>query len=131
MSLSPVRCFRGYNWIDVRAFDSSPEDITKTLYKRHPQSYYLSSLELLFSARMQLNHPNPSKSSPTGIFGSRFVTCVLTGTEDGGIDVLAFQASEQAVAMVQADMIEASVEPSTVRVKKEGAGRYIPDVFYT
>ena len=44
---------------------------------------------------------------------------------------MAFQASEQAVAMVAADMIEASVEPGMVRVKKEGAGRYIPDVFYT
>lgn len=110
---------------------SSPEDITKTLYKRHPQSYYLSSLELLFSAQLQLAHPLPTRSSPTGTFGSRFVTCVLTGDKDGGVEVMSFQASEQAVAMVAADMIEASVDPGTVRVKKEGAGRYIPDVFYT
>jgi nuclear protein localization family protein 4 len=44
---------------------------------------------------------------------------------------MAFQASEQAVAMVRADMIEASVDPGTVRVKKEEKSRYIPDVFYT
>lgn len=44
---------------------------------------------------------------------------------------MAFQASEQAVAMVRADMIEASVEPGIVRVKKEEKKRYIPDVFYT
>ena len=55
----------------------------------------------------------------------------MTGTEDGGVDVLAYQASEQAVAMRQADMVEASVEPGTVRVKKEGQARYVPDVFYT
>jgi nuclear protein localization family protein 4 len=38
--------------------------------------------------------------------------------------------TEQAVAMVQADMIEASVDPGTVRVKREEGDRYVPDVFY-
>lgn len=33
--------------------------------------------------------------------------------------------------MRQADMVEASVDPGTVRVKKEGKERYVPDVFYT
>ncbi len=100
-------------------------------YKRHPQSFYMSSLELIFAAHQQLAHPNPTRSSPTGTFSSRFVTCVLTGTEDGGIDILAFQATEQAVAMVQADMIEASVDPGTVRVRREEGARYVPDVFFT
>jgi nuclear protein localization family protein 4 len=91
----------------------------------------MSSLELIFAAHQQLAHPNPTRSSPTGTFSSRFVTCVLTGTQDGGIDILAFQATEQAVAMVQADMIEASVDPGTVRVKREEDARYVPDVFFT
>ena len=62
------------------------------------------------------------------------MTAVLSGTAEGGIDVTAYQVSEQACAMVDADMIEASVEPGIVRVKEEdrsaNSARYIPDVFF-
>ncbi|KAI0690709.1 polyubiquitin-tagged protein recognition complex Npl4 component [Cytidiella melzeri] len=110
------------------------EDVSKTVYKRHPQSFYLSSLEAIFAAHVQLANPTPSKSSRTGTFSSRMVTAILTGTEDGAIDVRAYQVSEQACAMVDADMIEASVDPGIVRVKEEDrtadSARYIPDVFF-
>lgn len=43
---------------------------------------------------------------------------------------MAYQVTEQAVAMVQADMIEGSVKPGMMRVKKEEGSRYVPDVFY-
>lgn len=108
----------------------SPEDKSKSICKRHPESFYLSSLESLFVARLQLSHPTATRSSPTGLFSSRHVTTVLSGTADGGIDVAAYQVSEQACAMIDADMIEPSVDPGTVRVKEEEDGRYIPDVFF-
>lgn len=110
------------------------EDRSKTLYKRHPQSFYLSCLEAVFAAHVQLTNPTASRSSPTGVFSSRMVTAIVTGTEDGAIDVSAYQVSEQASAMVDADMIEASVDPGIVRVKEEDrsedSARYIPDVFF-
>ncbi|KAI0344127.1 polyubiquitin-tagged protein recognition complex, Npl4 component [Trametopsis cervina] len=110
------------------------DDVSKTVYKRHPQSFYLSSLEAVFAARVQLANRTASRSSPTGLFASRMVGAVLTGTEDGAVDVRAFQVSEQACAMVDADMIEASVDPGIVRVKEEDRSvdhaRYIPDVFF-
>jgi nuclear protein localization family protein 4 len=87
-------------------------------------------LETIFSAQMQLLYPTATRSSPTGTYSSRFVTCVLTGDQSGGAEALAFQVAEQGVAMVQADMIEASVDPGTVRVKQEESTRYVPDVFY-
>lgn len=103
-------------------------------YKRHPQSFYLSSLEVIFASVIQNQNPTPSKASFTGKFGSRMVTAVLTGTEEGGIDIAAYQVSEQACAMADADMIEASVDPGIVRVKEEDRGadtaRYVPDVFF-
>jgi nuclear protein localization protein 4 homolog len=121
----------GYIFTDL---EPTVEDKTKTVYKRHPQSFYLSSLEAIFAATLQKTSTTPSKSSETGYFGSRLVTAVLTGTEDGQIDVAAYQVSEQAVAMVDADMIEASVEPGIVRVKEddrsEDSARYVPDVFF-
>ncbi|KAG6817620.1 hypothetical protein H0H87_006248 [Tephrocybe sp. NHM501043] len=122
----------GYIFTDL---DPTPEDRTKNVYKRHPGSFYLSSLEAIFAATMQKNNPTVSRSSPTGQFSSRLVTAVLTATEDGQVDVSAYQVSEQAVAMVEADMIEASVDPGIVRVKEEdrsqNSARYVPDVFFT
>jgi nuclear protein localization family protein 4 len=107
-----------------------PDDRSKLIYKRHPQSFFMSSLEAIFAAKMQAAHPTRTKSSRTGEFGSRFITVIVTGTEEGTVDLKGFQVSEQAVAMVQADMISASTEPHTVIVKKETEGRYIPEVFY-
>jgi nuclear protein localization family protein 4 len=121
----------GYIFTDL---DPVPKDKTKNLYKHHPQSFYLSSPEPIFAATLQKMSPVPSRSSETGYFGSRLVTAILAGTEDGAISISAYQVSEQAVAMVDADMIEASVEPGIVRVKDEDrsqdAARYVPDVFF-
>ena len=110
------------------------DDRTQHVYKRHPQSFFLSGLETIFAASMQLSFPTTSRSSPTGKYSSRFVTAVITGGATGGIEIAAYQASEQASAMVEADMIEASVDPGIIRVKEEdrtvGSARYVPDVFF-
>ncbi|KAJ9102892.1 hypothetical protein QFC19_004622 [Naganishia cerealis] len=126
-------CESGLQIVGMVFTDLTPQedDITKIQYKRHAQSFYLSSLETIFAARQQLAHPTATRSSPTGTFSSRFATVCLTGSEEGGVDILAFQVTEQAVAMVQADMIEPSVDPGTVRVKREEGERYVPDVFYS
>lgn len=121
----------GYIFTDL---NPDPEDRTKSIYKRHPHSFFVSSLEAIFAATIQKANPTPSRSSPSGSFGSRMVTAILTATEDGKVDISAYQVSEQACAMVDADMIEASVEPGIVRIKEEDrsqdAGRYVPDVFF-
>ncbi|KAH9459919.1 hypothetical protein MJO29_003881 [Puccinia striiformis f. sp. tritici] len=130
----------GMVYTDLTPDDSSEEAKAagKVMYKRHAQSFFLSSLETIFAAHQQANRQNPSRFSASGKFSSKFVTCTITGNQEGGIDVRAYQASDQAVAMVKADMIEASVDPGTVRLKddeqQEGQlstrARYIPDVFY-
>ncbi|KAF5374904.1 hypothetical protein D9758_000481 [Tetrapyrgos nigripes] len=129
---SPPLTIVGYIFTDL---DPSEEDRTKNVYKRHPQSFLMSSLEAIFAATMQRANPTSSKSSPTGQFSSRLVTAILTATEDGLVDVTAYQVSEQASAMVEADMIEASVDPTIVRVKEEDrsaeSARYVPDVFFS
>lgn len=123
----------GQIYTDLTPADPTFQDPTKAgmvLCKRHKDSFFLSSLEAAFSAHLQAANPNPSRYSMSGRYGSKFVTCVLSGTEEGAIDVSAYQISEQGVGMVKSDMIEASVAPGIVRVKPSEGERYVPEVFY-
>ncbi|SGY79251.1 BQ5605_C008g05086 [Microbotryum silenes-dioicae] len=122
----------GMIYTDLVADQSSPEKKAqgKVVCKRHANSFFLSSLEVVFAAHLQRLHPNPSRFAEAGHFSSKFVTCVLSGDLEGNVAIEAYQVSDQAMAMVEADMIEASVDPGIMRVKEEGPTRYIPDVFY-
>ena len=52
-------------------------------------------LEAIHAGRMQERHPNPCRLAPSGYFGSKFVTVVVTGNDKGEIDFRGYQISNQ------------------------------------
>lgn len=98
--------------------------------KRHINSFFLSSLEILFAVKWQLKYPNKCKWSENGEFSSKFVTCVISGNNNGEIDINAYQASEAAEGLVKADLICASTHPDQMFIKEPNSERYVPDIFY-
>lgn len=102
----------------------------KIANKRNASSYFISSLESVFIAQMQISHPSPCKYSKSGYFGSKFVTVVITGDESGKAGLVEFQVSNAAMAMVRSDIIEPSVDPSLMRLKQSSDLQYIPELFY-
>ncbi|OZJ02659.1 hypothetical protein BZG36_04774 [Bifiguratus adelaidae] len=102
----------------------------KVVTKRHVDSFFLSSLEANFCGKMQHRYPSPTKFSSTGKFGSKFVTCVITGNIDGDIDVTGWQVSNTCMGMVEASIIEPSIDPSVMRTLESSGTLYVPEVFY-
>lgn len=103
----------------------------KVLHKRSAESFFVSSVEALFMAQNQLSRPSRCKDSPTGTFSSKFVTLILTGNAEYQIDFMAFQVSNTAEALLQADLVEATTDPNLVMVKPSiPKVQYVPEVIY-
>lgn len=101
------------------------------LCKRHKNLYFLSCLEVIHAAKNQVRHPNPTKHSNSGKFSSKFVTCVISGGPKGEIEPRSYQVSTSAEALVRADIISGSTQPSQLYINASDSKRYVPDVFYS
>lgn len=99
--------------------------------KRHKDSFFLSSLEIIMAAKHQLQNPNICKYSEHGKFSSKFVTCVISGNLQNEIDISTYQVSASAEALVDADMISGSTHPSMAYINETNDSRYVPEIFYT
>ena len=98
--------------------------------KRHKDSYFLSSLEVLFAAHQQINNPNYTRHSVSGVYSSKFVTCVISGNLEQEIEISSYQVSASAEGLVKADLISGSTHPSMVYINDKTEKRYVPDIFY-
>ncbi|ODV64549.1 nuclear protein localization protein 4 [Ascoidea rubescens DSM 1968] len=98
--------------------------------KRNKDTFFLSSLEVILAATLQNKNKNPCKWSDSGRFSSKFVTCVISGNEKGDIDISSYQVSQDAEALVEADIICGSSHPSMAYINDTNSERYVPEIFY-
>lgn len=100
------------------------------LCKRHKDSFFLSSLEIIMAAKHQTRHRNVCRFSEQGVFSSKFVTCVVSGNLETEIDIASYQVSTSAEALVEADMISGCTHPSMAYINDTTTERYVPEIFY-
>lgn len=98
--------------------------------KRHKDSFFLTPFEVILAAQHQIANPNVCKYSKQDIFSSKFVTCVVSGNQDGEIDISSYQVSREAEALVDANMISGSTHPSMAWINETTNERYVPELFY-
>ncbi|PVU87531.1 hypothetical protein BB559_005998 [Furculomyces boomerangus] len=93
----------------------------KVEYKRNKDSYFLTSMECRLAAKMQILNPNYSRWSQSGIFGSRFVTAIVSGNEDHDIDISSWQISNTGMGLEKSNFIVSSSEPDLLIVREPGS----------
>lgn len=101
------------------------------LCKRHKDTYFLSCLEIMMAGRNQLSHKNATVHSASGEYLSKFVTCVISGGIHGEIEPRSYQVSVAGEALVRADIITGTTQPSILHINDSAPGRIVPDVFYS
>lgn len=112
----------GFIWTDLQVKDGK---IIPSREKDAP----LTSDEILRMAKMQNRFPSPCKNAISGYLGSKFVSLLVSGTEDGTIELYAYQVSDQCMSLVRDSVITNSKDPKLMRVKKL-RNRVLPDVMY-
>jgi nuclear protein localization family protein 4 len=116
----------GFIWTSIKV-----DEKKRVIPDRDVNQYTLKSTELMRMAHLQNRYPSPWKHSTSGYFGSKFVSVLVTGKNDGTVDVSAWQVSNQCAGLVRDGVIRASKDPSKFRVRKSKSAEVLyPDIFY-
>lgn len=93
------------------------------------KTYLASGPELLQSAIFQNEHPSPCRHSMTGKYGSKWVSVLITGNDQGGIEPLVFQVSDQMAGLVRDGIITNNPDVRLLQTVDNPAV-YVPKVLY-
>mmetsp|Transcript_36299 Transcript_36299/g.95095 ORF Transcript_36299/g.95095 Transcript_36299/m.95095 type:complete len:609 (+) Transcript_36299:317-2143(+) len=110
-----------------------PNNLACTRYMSDDNTVF-TALEVLHAATMQAKYGNvvSKKYSSSGMFGSKFVTCVFSGSLDNEIQPTAYMATDDTVALVRANVLAPSATSvNEVCVAESDDTRIVPDVLYT
>ena len=56
-----------------------PPDHRQVKHLRGMDTWFLSAQECMLAGSLQAKHPNPCRLAPSGFYGSKFVTVVVSG----------------------------------------------------
>uniref|UniRef100_A0A1I8FLK0 NPL4 domain-containing protein n=1 Tax=Macrostomum lignano TaxID=282301 RepID=A0A1I8FLK0_9PLAT len=96
-------------------------------------TFFLSAEEAITAGQLQVQHPNICSKAEGGRFGSKFVTCVLTGDQTNQIAPTAYQLSNQGMALVRDEILVPTFDAPELAWCRERTkdGQFAPDVFYS
>lgn len=113
--------------------DLIAEDLQKGTVKhvRNIDSHFLSAQECIMAGHFQNQYPNPCKFSPSGYFGSKFVTVCVTGDSKNQVHMEGYAVSSQCMSLVRDQcLIPTKDLPQLGYVKESSDKQYVPDVYY-
>ncbi|XP_043280769.1 nuclear protein localization protein 4 homolog [Venturia canescens] len=98
---------------------------------RNIESHFLSAQECIMAGNFQNQHPNPCRFSPSGAFGSKFVTVCVTGDKKNQVHMECYQVSNQCMALVRDGcLVPTKDAPELGYVIESTDKQYVPDVYY-
>lgn len=117
----------GFVWTALRV-----DAQRKIIPDRDHKQYTLNSQECLRMAALQNKYASPSVRSNSGKFGSKFVSVLVYGNQEGNIEIAAYQMSNQVCRLVRDGVVKATKkEPGHLRVRPSDDDTIFPDVYYS
>jgi len=115
-------------WI-VTDLDPDKDGLVKNI--RNGETHFVSAEECIIAGRLQAAHPNPCRLAPSGEFGSKFVTIIVTGKDDGQIDFRGYQVSNQGQSLATDGTIVPTLDaPEFGYTRETSDSLFCPDIFY-
>ncbi|XP_015125165.1 nuclear protein localization protein 4 homolog isoform X1 [Diachasma alloeum] len=121
---------RRVGWIFT---DLIADDVKRGTVKhvRNIESHFLTAQECIMAGHYQNQHPNPCRFSPSGSFGSKFVTVCVTGDDKNQVHMEGYQVSNQCMALVRDGcFVPTKDAPELGYVIESTDKQYVPDVYY-
>ncbi|KAF0294004.1 Nuclear protein localization protein 4 [Amphibalanus amphitrite] len=113
--------------------DLIADDVARGTVKhlRGMETWFLSAQECMLAGQLQARHPNPCRLAPSGYYGSKFATVVVSGDRENQVHMEGYQVSDQAVALVRDGCyVPTKDAPELAWIRESSNKQYVPDVFY-
>ncbi|KAJ6634631.1 Nuclear protein localization protein 4 like [Pseudolycoriella hygida] len=117
-------------WIFTDLITDNPAEGTVKQI-RGIETHFLTSQECIMAGHLQNQHPNISKYSSNGTFGSKFVTVCVTGDAKKQVHMEGYAVSAQCMALVRDNcLLPTKDAPELGYVRESSDKQFVPDVYY-